>query len=117
MKTLLVSIALICYVSLGAEAQQRREPISPEKVAERITERMSKELGLSEQQKKEVYAVHLETTQRKREERQRMLEKLKTQRKAKQEKMDAILTPVQKEKWESRKKEFHNERMSPGKNN
>lgn len=116
MKKFLLVVALISFVSWGTEAQQQRrsrESASPEKVAERITEQMSKELTLSEEQKKEVYALHLENTQKRREERRLMRERLKAQEEASQEKLDAILTPEQKEKWEARKKEFRDERRSP----
>jgi protein CpxP len=113
MKRVLWMIAVISFISFGAEAQQeqkKREPMTPEKVAERMTERMAKELDLSEEQKKEVYALHLENATKRAEEMKAHREKIKEAQKAQQEKLEAILSPEQKAQWEAKKSEAREKR-------
>ena len=113
MKRALWIIAVISFISFGAEAQQeqkKREPMTPEKVAERMTERMAKELDLSEAQKKEVYALHLETATKRAEEMKAQRERMKADQKAQQEKLEAILSPEQKAQWEAKKSEAREKR-------
>jgi len=113
MKRVLWMIAVICFIGFGAEAQQeqkKREPMTPEKVAERMTERMAKELDLSEEQKKEVYALHLENATKRAEEMKAHREKIKEAQKAQQEKLEAILSPEQKAQWEAKKSEAREKR-------
>src|SRR5690554_3210321 len=113
MKKLLLIIAAVSFLNLSAEAQQERKTrdrATPEKVAEKMTERMSNELGLSEEQKKEVYAVHLESASKRAEEMKAQREKMKANQKAKQEKLEAILSPEQKTAWEGKKSEVREKR-------
>lgn len=108
MKRVLWMIALISFINFGAEAQQeqkKREPMTPEKVAARMTERMAKELDLSEEQKKEVYALHLENAAKRAEEMKVQRERMKEDQKAQQEQLKAILSPEQKAQWEAKKSE------------
>src|SRR5690554_6920979 len=116
MKKLLLIIAAVSFISLGAEAQQERkirERMTPEKVAEKMTERMTKELGLSEEQKKEVYVLHLESTSKRAEEMKAQREKMKANHKAQQEKFEAILSPEQKAAWEAKRSEVREKRNQP----
>lgn len=113
MKRALWIIAVISFISFGAEAQQeqkKREPMTPEKVAERMTERMARELDLSEEQKKEVYALHLENATKRAEEMKAQRERMKADQKAQQEKLEAILSPEQKAQWEAKKSEAREKR-------
>lgn len=113
MKRALWIIAVISFIGFGAEAQQEqknREPMTPEKVAARMTERMAKELDLSEEQKKEVYALHLETATKRAEEMKVQRERMKEDQKAQQEQLKAILSPEQKAQWEAKKSEAREKR-------
>ena len=120
MKKLLLIIAAFCFLNLSAEAQQERktrERMTPEKVAERLTERMTKELDLSEEQKKEVYALHLESASKRAEEMKAQREKMRANRIAQQEKFEAILNPEQKAAWEAKKSEVREKRNQPREGN
>src|SRR5690554_824797 len=113
MKKLLLIIAALSFLNLSAEAQQERktrEKMTPEKVAEKITDRMTKELDLSEEQKKEVYALHLESESKRAEEVKAQREKMIANQKAQQEKLEAILSPEQKTAWEGKKSEVREKR-------
>ncbi|HLT08274.1 MAG TPA: hypothetical protein VK014_12160 [Cyclobacteriaceae bacterium] len=114
MKRVLWLIAVISFINFGAEAQQeqrKREPITPEKIAERMTERMAKELDLSDEQRKEVYAMHLENATKRADEMKAQRAKMKAEQKAQQEKLEAILSPEQKAQWEAKKSEAREKRM------
>lgn len=114
MKRALWIIAVISFIGFGAEAQQEqknREPMTPEKVAERMTEKMAKELALSEEQKKEVYALHLENATKRADEMKAHREKVRQEQKAQQEKLEAILSPAQKAQWEAKRSEAREKRM------
>jgi|SRR5690554_4507953 len=116
MKKLLLIIAAFCFLNLSAEAQQERktrERMTPEKVAERLTERMTKELDLSEEQKKEVYALHLENASKRTQEMKEKREKMKANHIAQQEKFEAILSPEQKAAWEAKRSEVREKRNQP----
>lgn len=113
MKRVLWMIAVISFINFGAEAQQeqtKRKPITPEKIAERMTERMAKELDLSDEQRKEVYALHLENARKRADEMKAQREKIKAEQKAQQEKLEAILSPEQKAQWEAKKSEAREKR-------
>lgn len=115
MKKLLILFAVFSFITIHAEAQRAgRSPdkISPEKIAERMTERMSEALSLSETQKKEIYALHLERATKRMEEVKAKREKTTTEHQADEEKIEAILTPEQKILWEKRKSE-HQEKAMP----
>lgn len=65
MKKLVLMMALIAGFAVSADAQERKQgrgikDIDPEKMADAKTEKMSKLLDLSEEQKKEVHTLHLE---------------------------------------------------------
>ncbi|QDH78275.1 DUF4890 domain-containing protein [Echinicola soli] len=114
MKKLLFVIALMTVTAIAANAQQRkgRRDVSPELMAERITEKMTEELSLDEAQQKEVYELTLKSTN----ERMEAIQESKDERKAIREKMKAdqdkhdqelveILTPEQLEKWKEYRRE------------
>lgn len=114
MKRILWMIAAFSFISIGAEAQQERktrERMTPERVAEKATERMTEELDLTEEQKEAVYALHLESATKKAEEMKAQWEKMKAEQKAQQEKLDGILSPAQKAQWEAKKSEAREKRI------
>lgn len=114
MKRIFWMIAAFSFISIGAEAQQERktrERMTPERVAEKATERMTQDLDLTEEQKNAVHALHLESATKKAEEMKAQWEKMKAEQKAQQEKLDAILSPQQKAQWEAKKSETREKRI------
>lgn len=121
MKKLLMIAAIFTMTFAGAFAQrgqgsQQKEPMTPEQRAERITTKMTEELGLSEDQKKKIYQVNLDNAKKREaqraameEERKAKREEMQAQTKAQNEQIVAILTPEQKTKWEEVKKENRKE--------
>ncbi|WP_186757064.1 DUF4890 domain-containing protein [Echinicola salinicaeni] len=119
MKRIMFLLVILTVTVLQSEAQQRRERgnMDPEKMAERVTEHMDKELALSDDQKKEVYALFLESSKKREEmrnqekkEREAAREKMKADRDAHQTKLKEILSEEQFIKWEEIQKK-NRERM------
>lgn len=109
MKKALLVLAVCFLASFSAEAQRtKRAPreFNPEKWAERITNRMTEELSLTEEQQKEVYALHLERMTDRAEAMKAQMERMKAEQKETREKLEAILTPEQKAKWEESRSEW-----------
>lgn len=113
----MIGAAFLVFTSLGVTAQQQsKTPPSPEERAQRMTERMAEKLGLSEEQKKQIYEVNLENAAK----RQTEMEAQKAERQAKQaemkaqeEKINQILTEEQRKQWEEIKME-NRDRRRPG---
>ncbi|WP_162342625.1 DUF4890 domain-containing protein [Cyclobacterium salsum] len=109
MRKLMIIAVLVGATFVQAQAQRRgNQEINPEQLAERMSERMAEKLDLSEEQKKAVYALHLEEAQKRKEQweaRKEEREALKAEREAHQEKITALLTPEQKATWEEMKEE------------
>ncbi|TDK44329.1 Spy/CpxP family protein refolding chaperone [Algoriphagus formosus] len=108
MKKLLVSIAMIFLVSLGAFAQQQRrgERPDPEARAKMMTERMAEELGLNEEQKAKILEINLANAQKRKaamESQRADREALKEEMKKQDEQIKEILTEEQRKKWEELK--------------
>ena len=125
MKKLLMIAAIFTLTFAGAFAQrgqggprggQQKESLTPEQRAEKITTKMTEELGLSEDQKQKIYQINLENAQKREAQRAAMEEERKAKRTEMQaqnqvqnEQIEAILTPEQKTKWEEVKKENRKE--------
>jgi Spy/CpxP family protein refolding chaperone len=121
MKKLIMIAAIFTMTFAGAFAQrgqgsQQKEPMTPEQRAEKMTMKMTEELGLSEDQKQKIYQINLENAQKREAQRAAMEEERKANRsemqaqaKAQNEQIEAILTPEQKTKWEEVKKENRKE--------
>jgi len=108
MKKILLVAVIFSFVAIDAMAQRAERPgrkITPEKIAERAAERMANRLNLSEEQKEEVYTLHLERAVQNAEEMKARREKMQAEHQAMQEKLEAILTPEQKIQWEKNKTE------------
>ncbi|WP_215226607.1 DUF4890 domain-containing protein [Echinicola shivajiensis] len=119
MKKIMFLLAILTATVLQSEAQQRqgRGEMDPEKMAERVAGHMEKELELSEDQKKEVYALFLESSKKRmemrnqeKEEREAAREQMKADREAQQAKLKEILSEEQFAKWEEMQKKMQ-ERM------
>lgn len=121
MKKLIMIAAIFMMTYAGAFAQrgqgsQQKEPMTPEQRAEKMTMKMTEELGLSEDQKQKIYKINLENSQKREAQRAAMEQERKANRsemqaqaKAQNEQIEAILTPEQKTKWEEVKKENRKE--------
>lgn len=96
-----VAAALCLMAGTGAFAQEAKPAAAPkerptvEQMAQRMTERMQKELKLTDAQAKEVYNLNLQQIK----EMQAMREKMREARKAEAEKMKSILTTEQFVQW------------------
>lgn len=115
MKKLAVVIAIVLVSGFQAWAQDDNRPRrgverSPEKMAERISERLAEQLDLSENQKSEVYALHLEQAKEREAERKARMESMKASREVYLAKMENILTPEQQKAWKEQRNE-NRERM------
>lgn len=94
-------MALCLAAGTGAFAQNPKnqskvaERPTVEQMAQRQTERMTKELGLNEQQAKEVYDINLAQVKQMQAQREQM----RAARNAQAEKMKSILTTEQFVKW------------------
>lgn len=113
MKKLWLVVALFSFVILRSEAQKgdtAQVKAGPEKIAERMTARMAETLDLSEEQRKEVYAIQLERATERIQEMKARRDKMKTRHQEEQKKLEAILTPEQKAKWEARRNEVREKR-------
>ena len=108
MKKLIV-LTFFLITGMGAFAQRpQREMPSPEKRAEMMTERMAKQLELSEAQKQQVYAIHLEYAQKRqvemearRETMEKRREAMKSEIKEQETRINGVLSKEQQEKWET----------------
>ncbi|MDN3669254.1 periplasmic heavy metal sensor [Echinicola jeungdonensis] len=114
MKNLLIVAALMLVIVFQSQAQrgEHKREFNPEKMAQKITDKMAEKLELSEDQKQKVYQLHLDRLQKRKEQHQEMMEKRKAMRekmeaehKENQAKLEEILTPEQKAKWEEIKKD------------
>ncbi|AWW30907.1 DUF4890 domain-containing protein [Echinicola strongylocentroti] len=114
MKKLLFVIALMTFTVFAADAQQRkgRKEMSPDKMAERITDKMTEELDLDEAQQKEVYELNLKSSEERmearekaKEEQEANREQMKADQEAQEKALQEILTPEQLEKWKEYQKE------------
>lgn len=113
MKKMIVAMAaLMLMIGTGAEAQGRKndmrgEPPTPEQVAQKRTERMTRDLSLNEEQAKQVYNLTLEQARKGAQFRTQAdaaraehMERMKAAREAEATQMKTILTSEQYAKWQ-----------------
>ena len=107
MKQVLIGALMLTSMAF-AQKREGQQPMNAEDRVEKMTERMSAELQLSDDQKKQVKELLAKQSEARKadmeERRAKMREKME-ERKAFKAEMDKILTPEQKEKWEAIKKE------------
>lgn len=107
MKKVMMTLGLIFMIGLSVNAQQRQgERPSAEERVKKSTERMAEHLELTEAQKTQILNLNLEFAKQQealRAERSEQGEARKEAMQAQEEKIKAILTPAQAEKWEEAK--------------
>lgn len=118
MKKWIIGAALLVFTSLQVSAQQgKRDQVNPEERAQKATEKMATELGLSEEQKSQLLELNLEQAKKRQAEMERQKE-LRAARseemKAHQKKVKEILTEEQRAKWEEIKQEQRGKRGRGG---
>lgn len=96
-----MALCLLAGTSVFAQGMKNRESMTVEQMAQKKTDKMTKELMLNEQQSKQLYDLNLQQMQQMKAEG----EKAKMDRKAEMEKVKSILTPEQYEKWMMMRKE------------
>lgn len=111
MKKVIIALFFLAAVSAGAYAQQKgpREKFDPEKRAEIQTKKMSEELGLNDDQHKKLLALNVERNKKSYELGKEEAAKRKEIRETYVKELDTILTPEQKEKLKSARKEGRRE--------
>jgi len=121
MKKLLMVAAIFAMTFAGAFAQrgqggsrggQQKESMTPVQRAERMTIKLTEELGLSEDQKQKIYQINLENAEKRQAQRDAIQEEqklkrteMKAQNRVQNERIEAILTSEQKTRWDKVKKE------------
>ena len=105
LKYLLPVALLSISLSVNAQKSQDKVVLTPEVKAKKMTERMTKELNLTENQKTAVYELSLKNIQEKRAlkakmkaERERRKVAMEVRRERKEGELNAILTPEQRKK-------------------
>lgn len=102
MKNTMVIVLLAFAATLTTVAQERkpRQEQRAEEIASQRTEHMAEALGLSEDQKEQVYALNLERAERmiaSRQERQARMAEMQAERKITLQRLDEILTAEQRD--------------------
>lgn len=85
----------------GEDKKEQKKNLTPEQKAQKRTDKMTAELGLSEEQAKEVYEInlkHIKAMTPIREEMKQIKEKAKAERKKAKAEIDKVLTDDQKAK-------------------
>lgn len=118
MKKWIIGAALLVFTSLQVAAQHgKRDQVNPDDRAKRMTEKMSTELELSEEQKSQILELNLEQAKQRQTEMAREMElrkKRAEEMKAHQDKINEILTEEQRTKWEEIKMENRDKRRPGG---
>ncbi len=112
MKKIVLMLALVTgigYAATAQEAQKTRTKVTPEQRAERQAERMKEALQLTEDQKKAIYELNLQSANKmkayKKDQRDANKDQFKKMRDEREAKMKSILTPEQYEKHQAMKAE------------
>jgi len=114
---LMIGMTSVAQEKPSADKRQKTEKVSSEKRTEKRLEKLTSELNLSASQQKEIGTILAEKSAKKEakiEERKKLTDAERAERKAEMTAMDAkikaVLTPEQTKKWEElkaeRKKEF-----------
>lgn len=108
-----VILSLITLASFqGSAAAETAGAPDPAAMAQKITERMKSDLGLSDDQVSQVQQIFTDTQSRLQEERQARLEARRQKRNEVQDKIGAVLTEEQKAKYEEILKQRQEHRES-----
>lgn len=96
-------IAGLLFISASLQAQERKHR-SPEERATGISEHLSEQLSLTEEQKAKVYTLQLKKVKERdkmQAERRKQAVVMRERQKAYQEELNHILTPEQQTKWDN----------------
>ena len=106
MKKLIMICALVgaTFAQAQAQRQDNRER-DPEKMAERMSQRMGEKLDLTTEQEEQLKNLFIEEANKRKEIEEARKEEMKTAKEDHKEKLEAILSGEQLEKWEAEKKE------------
>ena len=109
MKKTMFAVMMAAVMMIGTAAAQtqqpqrpqgeKREKPTPEQMAKFSTERMAKELNLTQEQQKQIYDYNLERINEASKKAQAARSDMEAARKSANEKMQKILTPEQYQKW------------------
>lgn len=107
MKKWIIASGVLFAISLSTFAQKQTEPRStPEERVAKMTEKMSTELQLTEDQKKKILEINLEYAKKRESERQKrmadrneQMELRKVELIAQDEQIQEVLTEEQRSKW------------------
>jgi periplasmic protein CpxP/Spy len=106
MKKVLLAMMMMMAVSAGTFAQSNRGAnATPEQRAENQTQRMTEQLGLTDQQQKQVYALNLSRSQHMEAMRQDRMDMRGYQETYRKELM-TILTPEQQQKYQGMQRDM-----------
>jgi periplasmic protein CpxP/Spy len=118
MKKWMIGAMILGFISLGVSAQQQQKtPPTAEEIAQKMTDRMSEKLSLSEDQKKQIYAINLENAKKRKkemEEQKAIREQKRAEMKSQDEKIQNVLTEAQRKQWEEIKLEDRDRRRPGG---
>jgi periplasmic protein CpxP/Spy len=131
MKTFVSIIVLIgfSFVGIAQDASpSKRKVIDPETRAERMTQRMVKELSLTDDQKSKVYALNLEQAKQQAQHRETMLSQRREVHQKREATLAQVLTEEQKaireqkmterkQKWQGHKKGQRGDGYKKGRHN
>ncbi|ERM84112.1 hypothetical protein P872_00965 [Rhodonellum psychrophilum GCM71 = DSM 17998] len=117
-RTLLIAaIFSLTIFAVSAQRGHQKTMQSPEERAEKMTSKMTEQLELSEDQKKQIYQINLENATKRQAEMEARKEEMQAKRTAmmeknkdQQEQIEAVLTPEQKTKWMELKDENREKR-------
>ncbi len=107
MKKLLMiaTISSLSIITVFAQRGPGGDSMTPEKRAERMTNRMAKQLELNDEQQKQVYGIYLEHANQRHVERENRRAEMQKQHNQQRDRIESVLNPEQKEKLEELKEE------------
>ena len=110
----LIIITIMSFAFLAnSNAQEQRRQMSPEQRAERVTQRMTRQLALTKEQQENIYQLSLEQFQKSKSKRSTesdSISPMKERMAMNREKIESVLTAEQKEKWTELRTKENNER-------
>jgi len=123
-KSLVLVLVSLFVFSVSAQRPDRIPRMTPEDVAAKQTEMMTKQLDLTADQQAKIQAINLKYAQQMAaqrsqagDDRQQMRENMKAQMEARDAEFKQVLTPEQFEKWQTVRDEMRQNRGQGAENN